>query len=252
MHKEFYDQHKNFSYRTATEYDISPGIKCKFDLIKANLGSNRIFNHGIDLGSSGNSILTHLDNIELKSFFDIASLPLYQYINEKGWHPLCGDLINLPYRNNSIDFISALDVLEHIKKDQLAVSEMSRVLKKNGLAIITVPHRMKYYTYQDKLIGHCRRYEVEEIITLFNEFNLKHLKTFGVYGQLMRISDVQSTNPSNIEKNISSLRFKYENNHIFRKIWDLVVNNLTKLMRVDAKYQPLKRIMNIAFIFKKI
>ncbi len=252
MLKEFYDKHKNFSCRTALEYNISPGIKCKFDLIKASLSHNRKFNHGIDLGSSGNSILTHLDNVEIKSFFDIASLPLTQYTNENGWHPLCGDLISLPYRNNSIEFISALDVLEHVKKDQLAISEMSRVLKRNGLVIITVPHRMKYYTYQDKLIGHRRRYEIEEIIHLFRKFNLKHLKTFGIYGQLMRISDIQSTNPSKVEKNISTLRCRYENNYIFGKIWDLIVNILSNLMKIDAKYQSLKKIMNIAFIFKKI
>lgn len=252
MLKDFYDKHKNFSSRTATEYYISPGIKCKFDLIKTTLSSNRKFNHGIDLGSSGNSFLTFLDDIENKSFYDIASLPLNQYTNEKGWFPLCGDLTRLPYRNNTIDFISALDVLEHINEDHLAVSEMSRILKKDGIVVITVPHRMKYYTHQDRLIGHCRRYEVDDIIHLFSKYSLKHLKTFGVYGQLMRISDIQSRNPAKIEKNIGSLRYRYETNHAFRKLWDLIVSLLSRLMRIDAKYQSLNKIMNIAFIFKKV
>jgi SAM-dependent methyltransferase len=252
MQREFYDKHKNFSCRTGTEYYISPGIKCKFDLIKKNLNIKRNFKHGIDLGSSGNSFLTLLDEIKHKSFFDIANFPLSQYTFETNWHPLCGDLSSLPYRNNTIDFISALDVLEHIYEDQLAVSEMSRILKKNGLIVITVPHRMKYYTYQDKLIGHYRRYEIDEIINLFYKFNLRHLKTFGVYGQIMRISDIQSTNPSKMERNIGSLRYRYENSKIFQHIWDVVVYFLSKFMKIDAKYQPLKKIMNIAFIFRKV
>ncbi|MFX1454029.1 MAG: class I SAM-dependent methyltransferase [Promethearchaeota archaeon] len=252
MLKDFYDKHTNFSCRTATEYHISPGIKCKFDIIKANLKGKVKFKHGIDLGSSGNSFLTMLNDIEHKSFYDIANLPLAQYINKFKWYPLCGDITRLPYRNSSIDFISALDVLEHVKRDHLAISEMSRILKKDGIIIITVPHRMRYYTNQDKLIGHYRRYEVDNLKRLFQKFDLKHLKTFGVYGQFMRISDLQSSNPSKIEEKLDTLRYRYENHRSFRIIWDLIVKFLSKLMKIDAKHQPLKKIMNIALIFKKV
>ena len=69
MSREFYDKHKNFSFRTLSEYYISPGIRCKFDLLKNNLNSKRIFPKGIDLGSSGNSFLSFLDNIEYKSYY---------------------------------------------------------------------------------------------------------------------------------------------------------------------------------------
>ena len=60
MLKDFYDQHKNFSHRTSTEYLISPGIRCKFDLIRENLDTDKIFNYAIDLGSSGNSVTGRL------------------------------------------------------------------------------------------------------------------------------------------------------------------------------------------------
>ncbi|MFX0140357.1 MAG: class I SAM-dependent methyltransferase, partial [Candidatus Hodarchaeota archaeon] len=150
--------------------------------MKENIGSNIEFLRCIDLGSSGNSILPFLDNVKHKSFFDIANLPLKQYVNKNLCHPLCGDLERLPYREESFDFVIALDVLEHIENDKLAASEISRILKKNGIALITVPHRMKYYTNQDRIIGHYRRYEIDQIVSLFNKFNLRNLKTFGVYG----------------------------------------------------------------------
>ncbi len=252
MLKVFYDKHKNFSFRTLSEYYLSPGIRCKFDLLKDNLDNKRDFLCGIDLGSSGNSILSFLDNTKHKSFFDIANLPLKQYIKEYTWHPLCGDLVRLPYREESFDFVSALDVLEHIKDDELAVSEISRILKKSGIAVITVPHRMKFYTTQDSIIGHYRRYEINQIISLFKKFRLRKLKVFGVYGQFMRIADIQSSNPKKIEQNIINLRYKYESNIIFRAIWDVIVRILSKFMKIDAKYHSLKKIMNMAFIFKKI
>ena len=251
MLKDFYDKHKNFSLRTSSEYYISPGIRCKFDLLKKNINTKRKFSHGIDLGSSGNSLLLMLDNIVHKFYYDIAKLPLKQYIRDKKGHPLRGDLIKLPYKDESFDFISALDVLEHINDDDLAVSEISRVLKKNGMVVITVPHNMKYYTQQDRLIGHYRRYEIKQIISLFKKFKLKNLKTFGVYGRLMRIADIQSANPERIEKNIIDLRNRYESNIIFRKFWNIIVKIVSKLMKLDAKYHSLKNIMNMAFIFEK-
>jgi len=251
MLKDFYDKHKNFSFRTLSEYYISPGIRCKFNLLKENISSKRKFLCGIDLGSSGNSILNFLDNIKHKSFFDIANLPLTQYIYENTWHPLCGDLVTLPYRAESFDFVSALDVLEHIKDDELAMSEMSRILKKNGIAVITVPHRMKYYTNQDRIIGHYRRYDTDQIISNFNKFNLRNLKTFGVYGRLMIIADIQSTNPKKIEENLINLRNKYESNIGFRRFWNIIVRILSKFMKIDAKYNSKKRIRNIGLIFIK-
>ena len=252
MVKSFYDKQKNFSYRTLSEYYISPGIRCKFDLLKEKVNLNRFFSHGIDLGCSGNSFLSFLDNIKQKSFYDISHIPLNQYLNNKRSNPLCGDLARLPYKDKTFDFVSALDVLEHIKDDELAVSEISRIMKTNGLVIITVPHHMKYYSYQDQIIGHYRRYQIDELLSLFKKYNLMHLQIFGVYGKLMRIADIQSTNPERIEKNLINLRNKYELNSVFRKIWNIFVRIMSKIMKIDAKYHSLKNIMNIAIIFRKL
>ena len=260
--KRFYEAHKNFSCRSISEYFISPGIKCKFDLLRTNIGPKIKFKNGIDLGSSGNSFLYFLNNISRKNSFDISFISLIQYSKSQLkksrngnflqiWHPLCGDLTRLPYRNKSFDFLCALDVLEHIKDDELAISEISRILKKNGIAIITVPHRMKYYTNQDQLIGHYRRYEIEQILSLFNKNNLKNLKVFGVYGKFMKIANIQSVNPKKTEETLIKLRNRYELYLIFRKFWNIVVKIGAKLMKIDAKYHSLKKVMNVAFIFKK-
>jgi len=254
--KKFYENHKNFSFRTLSEYFISPGIKCKFDLLKNRVGSN-FFNDGIDLGSSGNSFLHFLENVIRKSILDVANQPLKQYLNicsggKRIFFPVCGDIAHLPYRNNSFDFISALDVLEHIKRDDLAISEISRILKTKGIAVITVPHRMKYFKKQDKLIGHYRRYEIEQIVSLFKKYNFKLITAFGVYGKMMKIAVIQSLDPKKLENNLIKLRNRYESNLMFRCFWDLFVFFSSTLMKLDAKYRPLKKVMNIAFIFIKM
>ena len=121
-------------------------------------------------------------------------------------------------------------------------------MKKKGIAVISVPHRTKYYTKQDRLIGHYRRYEINQIKVLFGKNKLKTIKVFGIYGILMRIADIQSKNPEKIERGIQKLRDRYTSSLLFRKIWNIIVKIGAKLMKLDANYHSLNRIMNIALL----
>ena len=49
------------------------------------------------------------------------------------------DITNIPYPDNTFDAVIALDVIEHIKNDEEALREIYRVLRPQGMAIITVP-----------------------------------------------------------------------------------------------------------------
>lgn len=49
------------------------------------------------------------------------------------------DLQDLPFDDVSYDFVFASHVLEHIHNDNKAIEEIRRVLKPNGMAILSVP-----------------------------------------------------------------------------------------------------------------
>lgn len=49
------------------------------------------------------------------------------------------DILKLPYEDQSFDFVMCSHVLEHIKDDRTAITELNRVLKSGGLGIIQVP-----------------------------------------------------------------------------------------------------------------
>lgn len=49
------------------------------------------------------------------------------------------DLQNLPFNNNTYDCVFASHVLEHITNDEKAISEIHRILKPEGVAILPVP-----------------------------------------------------------------------------------------------------------------
>lgn len=49
------------------------------------------------------------------------------------------DLQNLPFADQSYDFIFASHVLEHVKNDYQAIAEIRRILKPKGIAVLPVP-----------------------------------------------------------------------------------------------------------------
>lgn len=65
----------------------------------------------------------------------------------------------IPFKNDSFDLLTAIDVLEHIKDDSKALNEIKRVLKKNGIAILLVPAHSKLWSTRDINLEHFRRYE---------------------------------------------------------------------------------------------
>lgn len=53
------------------------------------------------------------------------------------------DLTELSFNSNAFDIVLCFAVLEHIKDDRAAIAEIYRVLRKDGLALITVPQDLK-------------------------------------------------------------------------------------------------------------
>lgn len=51
-----------------------------------------------------------------------------------------GDIYNLPFASNTFDKVVCSEVLEHLPDDLKGLKEIYRVMKKNGVLCITVPH----------------------------------------------------------------------------------------------------------------
>jgi 2-polyprenyl-3-methyl-5-hydroxy-6-metoxy-1,4-benzoquinol methylase len=85
------------------------------------------------------------------------------------------------------DSIIALNVLEHIRDDQLALHEIYKMLKKGGILIILVPCHKFLYNVIDEGLGHFRRYTKKELCGKINETNftilcMHYFNTVGVIG----------------------------------------------------------------------
>ncbi len=102
-----------------------------------------------------------------------------------------GDITNIPYKDNSIENLSSLSVIEHIglgrygdtidiKGMEKSVEEFERVLKKDGNLIVSFPigkeniiefnaHRISNLKYIDKLFKNFKL--LDETFIFQNEFN---------------------------------------------------------------------------------
>lgn len=70
------------------------------------------------------------------------------------------------------------EVLEHIYRDDIAISNLNKLLEKKGKIIITVPYSMKYWSAHDEFSGHIRRYDYDELMSKIQQANFKILDVF--------------------------------------------------------------------------
>ena len=65
----------------------------------------------------------------------------------------------------SFDYIISMNVLEHIKNDEMVIKDMNTLLKDNGRLILYLPNSMKVWTDLDNLVGHYRRYTKKDLLS---------------------------------------------------------------------------------------
>ena len=65
---------------------------------------------------------------------------------------------SLPFADASFDLVTGLDVVEHLDDDIAGLSEMRRVLRPDGRAVLFVPAFMFLWGVQDDISNHRRRY----------------------------------------------------------------------------------------------
>jgi len=95
-------------------------------------------------------------------------------------------LERLPIKNEVVDGVVSNAVLEHIFQEERAIAELGRVSKRASGLMITVPLKYRYNNplfipsliWQDKKIGHLRRYSEKEILGKLKKFGYSVKKIY--------------------------------------------------------------------------
>lgn len=87
---------------------------------------------------------------------------------ETGIEVVNASILHLPFENNMYDLVCAFDVIEHVEEDALAVSEMKRVCRSDGIISVTVPAFNFLWSQHDEVNHHYRRYTKGKLLALIN------------------------------------------------------------------------------------
>ncbi len=155
---------------------VSPGQEHLYKRLTKKLRNGRV----LDVGCNDGYLLSKLHSPKLYGM-DISPGAISIAKNCLRDCSFClGDCRGVPFRLNTFDCLICTEVLEHIEGND-AIRECYRVLKPNGIALITVPNGKgvggKYFPY------HIRLFSFSSIISALEEvgFEIISGQKFGLY-----------------------------------------------------------------------
>ena len=162
-YKEYYDVERQHWWFVAREKIISNYLKKLISTKILKHQDLKILNVGCGPGRSSQY---------LSSFGEVTSIEYdkdcCEFASERtGLQIINGSITDLPFQDEMFDLVCAFDVIEHVEDDQLAISEMKRVTKKDGVIFITIPTFMSLWSHHDVINHHFRRYKFSQIEKLF-------------------------------------------------------------------------------------
>jgi len=97
--------------------------------------------------------------------------------------------LRLPATNGDLqaerlDTIICLNVLEHVREDELSLATMFQMLQPGGRLVLLVPSLPAIYGTLDRALGHFRRYTPSELRQKYAAagFHMRHLEYFNMAG----------------------------------------------------------------------
>ena len=87
-----------------------------------------------------------------------------------------GDVLKMPFEDESFDTVISSQVLEHVKRPWVMVAEISRILKTDGVCLLTAPFMAPYHADPEDYF----RYTQEGMKSLFqDDFEIVECQPYG-------------------------------------------------------------------------
>jgi SAM-dependent methyltransferase len=111
----------------------------------------------LDVGCGTGATTSQLSDFGHVSGIDMGPAAL-RHARARGLAVARASAEKLPVREAALDVVVALDVIEHLDDDRLALREILRVLRPGGILLATVPAYSFLWSSHDEALGHRRRY----------------------------------------------------------------------------------------------
>lgn len=96
----------------------------------------------LDIGSAEGALLKWAEN----SQYDTYGMDVSEFAVKLGRQRakqaklVVGDIVSLPFQDGSFDVVTCFEVLEHLLNPLIALKEISRILKENGVFVMSTPN----------------------------------------------------------------------------------------------------------------
>jgi len=118
------------------------------------------------------------------SFLALSTLKL----SHGGGGHVVANAENLPFQTGTFSHVVSSEVLEHLPDDQVAITEMVRVMNSSGCLVITFPHGRYYFAWDDRFVKHYRRYDLGDMLDLLENAGLRPILVRKVLGPLEKVT----------------------------------------------------------------
>lgn len=98
---------------------------------------------------------------------------------KKGIRTILGSIENLPFKDETFPLIISSETLEHLENYKKGILEFYRIIKKEGILIVSVPLNEKFWSFWDEWAGHKMRFNPYNLKNDFEPFKIKKAIFFG-------------------------------------------------------------------------
>lgn len=146
-----------------------PWFNARADLVVKILRSQRVPKSArlLDAGCGWGVTLRRLESEGWSATGLDISRGALSKLDDGSRHLIHADLVDQPPSTVELfDVVLALDVVEHVDDDQRVVENLLRLLKRDGLLIVSVPAGPRLFSHFDRIQGHRRRYRKRQFRSL--------------------------------------------------------------------------------------
>lgn len=148
--------------------------KIILNLLKKYIKSKK--NIILDAGCGTGAEINYLKKFGTVYGLDLSSTAV-QFCKKRGIKNIkTGDISNMPYKENYFDLVFLMDVLEHTSNNLAVLKEIHRVLKPDGILVMTIPALPFIYSKHDRAQGHFKRYSKGDVQNITKKAHFKELK----------------------------------------------------------------------------
>jgi len=162
------------------------------------------------------------------------------------------DLRRCPLPDACVEAVTALNVLEHIDRDEEALAQIYRILRPGGIAHIEVPSGPHLYDIYDQHLMHHRRYNLVDLTAMAQRVGFEILKAthigFLVYPGFALIKKRNKRRANRASTSDSTHRVKM---HIRQTNNSVLMRTLTWLERSLAPFMSFPIGIRCVLVLKK-